>query len=274
MMQNVKRRYEMQNVCLKILSKDGETLAVNRGMDEVNLVYAGEYVEGDSIVVEVQEEDTYAWVQLDDALGKVLLFLKGNFQYKIPFGVRKTNLSPKAFTGRKHLLSVKVAKSFEIGMYRNLALNVYDQHEIENLFPHAVANVETRGEAVFAAQNAIDGVTANASHGEWPYASWGINRQPDATIRITFGRTVEVDRIIVYLRADFPHDNWWNQVSFVFSDGSQLEAELIKSGNAQEIVFEKKRVEWLEMCDMRQSKEASPFPALTQIEIYGNEYLS
>lgn len=29
--------------------------------------------------------------------------------------------------------------------------------------------LETSGEAVFAAQNAVDGITANHCHGEWPY---------------------------------------------------------------------------------------------------------
>ena len=66
-------------------------------------------------------------------------------------------------------------------------------------FPHAVANVETRGESVFAAQNAIDGNTSSNSHGDWPYESWGINRQDDATLRILFGRKVKIDRVILYL---------------------------------------------------------------------------
>ncbi len=81
---------------------------------------------------------------------------------------------------------------------------------------------------VFAAQNAIDGVTANNYHGEWPYESWGINRQDDAKIRIDFGRKVRVNRILLYTRADFPHDNWWEQVSFTCSDGSSMELQMEK----------------------------------------------
>ena len=48
----------------------------------------------------------------------------------------------------------------------------------------ASANVETRGESVFAARNAIDGVKANRSHGAWPFESWGINRQDDAQLTL------------------------------------------------------------------------------------------
>ena len=72
------------------------------------------------------------------------------------------------------------------------------------------------GEAVFAARNAIDGVTANLSHGKWPYESWGINQQDDAQMTLDFGRPVDIDKIVLYTRADFPHDNWWESVTFTF----------------------------------------------------------
>lgn len=155
--------------------------------------------------------------------------------------------------------------------YRNLAFNVCDQHNLKNMYPHITANVETRGESVFAAQNAIDGVTVNSSHGQWPYESWGINMQDDAKIRIDFGREILTDRIILYTRADFPHDNWWEQVSFTFSDGSSLDMKMKKSKKPHEITFEEKQMTWLEMHDMKKADAPSPFPALSQIEVYGKE---
>lgn len=261
----------MSSFSLKILNKNMETLAVSRGSEEVHLVYAGEYQDGDIIILEVPDGEHFLWLQWDDALGKSLVFVTGNVTYRIPFGDKRINLSPKAFCGKRHLLSIKKARDFEVSVYRNLAFSVCDQHDIKNLFPHAIANVETRGEAVFAAQNAIDGVTASNCHGEWPYESWGINRQEDAKIRIDFGRDVHINRIILYLRTDFPHDNWWEQVSFVFSDGSRMDSRLQKIEGAQEILFEEKQVSWVEMCDMEKSTEPSPFPALTQIEVYGKE---
>lgn len=261
----------MENLCLKILSKNMETLAVCRGTDEVNLVYVGEYQEGDILILEVSKGNHYVWLQWDDALGKSMVYLTGNVTYRIPFGDKRINFSPKVFSGKKHLLSAKIAKNFEVAAYRNLACNVCDQHNIENMYPHATANVETRGEAVFAAQNAVDGVTVSNCHGEWPYQSWGINRQEDARIRIDFGREVLITGIVLYLRTDFPHDNWWQQVSFAFSDDSRMDAALQKLEGPQEIVFEEKRISWLEMCDMKKSEEPSPFPALTQIEVYGKE---
>lgn len=68
-------------------------------------------------------------------------------------------------------------------------------------YPHATANVETRGESVFAAKNAIDGVRANRSHGEWPYESWGINMQDDAAMKLDFGdRYCRQDHVVHQIR--------------------------------------------------------------------------
>ncbi|MCI8723775.1 MAG: hypothetical protein HFH16_08740 [Ruminococcus sp.] len=99
------------------------------------------------------------------AVGRSLVYVTGNVTYLLPFGEKRINLSPKAFYGNKHLLCVQAAKRFEVDTYRNLAVNVCDQHHLKNCYPHASANVETRGESVFAAQNAIDGVTVNCCHG-------------------------------------------------------------------------------------------------------------
>ena len=259
----------MAELCLKVLDGNYKTLAVSRGEGEACIVFSQEYKEGDMILFEASQQGTHIWLQLDDALGKSLVYVTGMAAYQIPFGNKRINLSPKAFSGTKHQICEREAKDNEVAAYRKLAVNVCDQSEARNIFPHAQANVETRGEAVFAAQNAIDGVTVTSCHGEWPYGSWGINKQDDAEIKIDFGREVEADRIIMYTRADFPHDNWWKQVSFSFSDGSSFEWELQKKDNPHEIVFEQKRISWLKLHDMKKSDEPSPFPALTQIEVYG-----
>ena len=261
----------MSQIGIKIINQSGKTLAVQHGEEEVNLVYAAEYREGDRIVVEIEETRQFYWLQLDDGRGKSLVYLTGNVDYQIPFGEKRINLSPKTFYGVRHLLSVRKTRGFEVEGYRNLALNVWDQHGEVSCYPHASANVETRGESVFAAMNGIDGVTVSDCHGEWPYESWGINRREDACLKLDFGRTVEVDRIILYTRADYPHDNWWKQATVRFSDGSALKLELQKTGAAQEFAFDKKRIEFLELTQLIKGEEGSPFPALVQIEVYGRE---
>lgn len=261
----------MARIRIGIIDGKENLLAEKSGEDEVNLVYLAGYQEGDAILVEVSETEQFYFLCLDDGKGKSLVYLTGNIRYEIPFGEKRFNISPKAFWGERHLLSVRKARPFEVAGYRNLAVNVWDQHGAVNCYPHASANVETRGESVFAAMNAIDGVTASESHGLWPYASWGINRRDDACLRVEFGREVEIDRLILYTRADFPHDNWWEKGRAAFSDGSSLELKLEKGGAAQEFLFEKKRVCWLELKDLIKADDPSPFPALVQLEAYGRE---
>ena len=122
---------------------------------------------------------------------------------------------------------------------------------------------------MFAARNAIDGVCENRSHGEWPYESWGINMQDDAEMTVDFGREVEADKVVLYTRSDFPHDNWWKQVKLSFSDGSETVWDLKKSSLPHVLTFEKKRITWVRLGDLIKADDPSPFPALSQMEVYG-----
>lgn len=259
----------MATLSLKILDKNGNTLAVANGENFVDLVYTREYVEGDRIELQSSQKNIHINWQVDDALGKSFVYFTDTENYVIPFGEKRIALSPKVFNGNRHYLFAEVATDEETYMYRNLALNPADQHKDVNVYPHAWANVETRGESVFEARNAIDGVRANLSHGEWPYESWGINRQDDAFMHIDFGREIEVDKIVLYTRSDFPHDNWWKEATVKFSDGTKQTFELEKSEKAHEIPISTRRIMWLELCDLIKADDPSPFPALTQIEVYG-----
>ncbi len=256
---------------IKWIGPDGSLKAQDNGEEEARLVVDGEYEEGDRLIVESTQEAVYAWLQIEDALGKSLVYLKGSYEYRIPFGEKRICYSPRAFTGEKHLVTVRKAQETDVHAYRNLALNVNDQHGNMVCFPRAHANVETRGESVFAAMNAIDGVTENRSHGAWPYASWGINMQDDAELTLEFGRPVEVDKVVLYTRADFPHDNWWVDGKLTFSDGGSMQLPMEKSVLPHVFTFEKKRIEWLKLGELIKADDPSPFPALTQIEVYGSD---
>ncbi len=262
----------MAEFTLKILDGNGNAAACGKGEDAVRLVYNEEYAEGDRIVLEASEKGLHVWLQFDDAVGAALCFLKTDrLCFTIPFGEKRSGYSPRAFAGKPHYLYVKTAGEDEIRSYRNLAVNVYDQHEDLLCYPHAHANTETRGEAVFAARNAIDGICENRSHGVWPYESWGINRRDDAEITVDFGREVEADTVVLYTRADFPHDNWWKQVTLSFSDGTSLDWTIEKSVLPHRIPIGKKRISWVKLGRLIKSEDPSPFPALSQIEVYGRE---
>lgn len=254
---------------LKVLKANGETKHVARGEKEVILVATSVYDEGDRVVLEYAGEPKYFIFQADDAMGEALLYVKGNVEIKVPFGELRDGYSPKSFMGDVHYITAREASKEEIYAYRNQAYNVYDDHHNAQSYPHASANVETRNEAVFAARNAINGVKANSAHGQWPYTSWGINRDPKACLKIDFGHAVDIDKVRLYLRADFPHDNWWKEVTLAFSDGSEVVAGLKKTGEGQDITFDKKTVTWVELKNLIKAETESPFPALSQIEVYG-----
>ena len=256
-----------------ITGPDGQIKAEAAGTERAVLVYDGLYEEGD--VLHMTGEPGFVVAQLEDSMAETYGYLSGEFRLEIPFGEKKISYSPKAFTGDRHLLWVRRAAEEEIQARRNLARNVLDSHDNQGFFPHASANVETRGESVFAARNAIDGCCANDCHGRWPYQSWGINRDPDAALRLDFGRTVRLDRLVFTLRADFPHDSWWNRCTVRFSDGSELEPAFVKTGERQSIDFTPRTVEWLIVEKLiKDPEDPSPFPALTQLEAWGTEVQS
>lgn len=261
----------MAVLSLKVLDKNGKTLFVSSGEDYVSLVATSEYSEGDRIVLETSEKNIHIHLQVDDALGAALCYITDNVSFDIPFGEKRICYSPKVFYGNRHHLFARTAKDYEVAAYRNLAVNVCDQHGDTHCFPHALANVETRGESVFAARNAIDGVCENRSHGEWPYESWGINMRDDAEMTVDFGREVEVDKVVLFTRSDFPHDNWWKQVTLAFSDGSSIDWTLEKSSLPHTLTFEKKRISQVRLCSLIKADDPSPFPALSQIEVYGTD---
>lgn len=260
----------MADFSISIKNRQGITVSEKTEKDECRLVYNDAYLHGDTISFESSESDIYVVVSVDDAMESSFVFMKGKtFVYEIPFDEKKLSYSPKAFSGGIHLVGIRMATKEEIYAYRNMALNAMDQHQNSVMFPHASANVETRGESVFAARNAIDGNRENSSHGNWPYESWGINRQDDAALKIDFGRTINADKIFLYTRADFPHDNWWTQVTFTFSDNTSIDFKMEKSDKAHVCEFPKKKTEWILIEKLIRSDDPSPFPALSQIEVYG-----
>ena len=255
---------------LRVLNREGEILAQAEDREQVSLLYEASYAPGDRIQLIGDESGADCWIQLEDSMAESLVKLRDcELLWEIPFEQQRIIYSPKAFCGEKHLIRARLAEKNEVFTRRNLALNVYDAHGEAGGFPHAVANVETRGESVFAAQNAIDGIYENSCHGAWPYQSWGINRDPEAKWSLQFGREVTLDELRITLRADFPHDSWWTQGTVWFSDGSKAVLSFRKSNRPQVFHISPRTVTELTFGDLIKADDASPFPALTQFEAWG-----
>lgn len=262
----------MAQITIRVINAKGDILAQRTAENRVSLVHAEQYEAGDTIVLETDQPGLHCVVQLEDTMPSSLVYIKGcRMEFHIPPADNRMNYNPRSFTKERHLISGRIASEKEISSRRNLAFNPYDAHGDNGFYPHAKANVETRGEMVFAARNAIDGMYENDSHGEWPYQSWGINRDPNAAMTLDFGRLVRIDELRLTLRADFPHDSWWTQATVRFGDGSREILRLRKTANPQCFPIQPRIVDRLELCELIKAEDESPFPALTQLEAWGTE---
>lgn len=248
--------------------RQGQVLCMVQGEEEVSLLYHGEYMPEDMILFEAGQK--YVTVSVDQQVPPARIYLpERRFAYRLPLsGDNLAVYAPGAFKGERHLISMKPDDSFE---YRNLAENPADQRGDSLAFPHATANVETRNESVFAARNVIDGIHIANGHGEWPYGSWGIGARTDACLTLDFGREVEIDAIGLYLRADFPHDAWWIRGSVTLSDGTEKTFDLQKKNGKQQIDLGRHRISWLKLDRLVKCDVESAFPALRQLEVYGQD---
>lgn len=259
---------------IKVINKSGNEMYIGKPDEKATCIFNFEYEDGDWIIVDSDKKNGFYKIQLEDTMQKSIIYVPGSFfTYFIPNNDKRSNYSPKSFYGNCHIISVEDATKEDLLTRRNLAFNPYDQHENNTFYPHSSANIETRGECAFASRNAIDGYYYNDSHGSFPYQSWGINKDPNANFKIDFGREVIVDEVKLTLRADFPHDNYWKKVTLEFSDGTELEASLIRSDKPQSIKFEKKVVTSIVLKKLIKADGISEFPALTQFEAWGTEMI-
>lgn len=259
----------MIEIC--VLSGAGEALSRVRSDGEVSLYHSRPYAPGDRIQI-ASDEGRYFAIQVDHAVECASVYApSGRMTYRIPVGDELFAYAPGAFAGERHVIRVRTLSVAEIAARRNLALNPADQRGESDFFPHATANAETRGEAVFAARNTIDGYVLNSSHGEWPFQSWGIGAREDAWLRLDFGRVVVLDELRLTLRADFPHDAYWTCAAVELSDGFSRTFPLMRTHRPQPVPLDGHRAEWLILKDLIKSDDPSAFPALTEIEAYGTE---
>ena len=151
--------------------------------------------------------------------------------------------------------------------YTNVALNPLAGQPDGPAFPRASSNSECRGEACFAAANVIDGRTENRGHGR-EFPSWGPDKREDLWLKIEFGDRVVIDRIDLYIRADFPHDRHWNQATLEFPDGSREDLRTEKTADRQTFRFAERTVEWIRFADLKQENPLG-WCAFSEVEVWG-----
>ncbi|MCK4293237.1 MAG: hypothetical protein KAY65_08570 [Planctomycetes bacterium] len=153
--------------------------------------------------------------------------------------------------------------------YRNVALNPRDVQGYARSWPHASSNSEYHNMPAFAARNAINGRTENTGHGG-KFPSWGPDKLKGLWWKVDFGRLVEIDKVTLYIRADFPHDDYWHSATIEFSDGTKESITIKKTAGPQEFKFDKRIVSSLRFTDL---VEAEPLGwcGFTEVQVWGRD---
>ena len=284
---------------IELLNKDG--IVKSEAMGDALVEFKNDsYESGDSLRFITDEK--YVWINLHETVKEAMLYIPdGVYNFAIPEGEGLRGFAQGTFEGEQKV-TMRVANKEDLGVYRNLCLNPLDfrfpsevvDHNapewsnpnqsaaIDNGevlgFPHAYANRVTRNEGCFYARNAIDGMTKSDGHGNYPYHSWGGAVHEDLTYAVYFGREVEIDKLVLYLRSDYAlddvgreHDTYWHTALIEFSDGFSQEINPKKSADGQEFDFGKHKTEWLKLSrlDPLQHDGSLNFAALTEIELWG-----
>lgn len=293
----------MTHVGLAVVAVDGAVRHAARAEREVTLSWRGAYEPGDRLVVTCDDARVHLVMRLDACLAEShVLMVGGRFVFPIPFGESQCAYGKGwAFADERHWAYVRLEDGRERAAWRNLALNAHDLPCLDArgvrvidgadmggirlgdaarkdfalssagaasaLYPHASTNVVCLNPQ-FWARNAIDGVFEASCHGSWPHESWGVNGASDAWLRIDFGEQVRADELWVYLRADFPHDTWWDGMCVELSDGTNLPVSLSRTGERQCFDLGARKIAWLRLHSLHRA-EAQGFPALAQVMVMG-----
>ncbi len=240
---------------------------------EIDERFSGEYEQGDKWRIELPDCE-FIKLRLDETMRESIIYAPdGVFEFIVPFDYeRAACYAPGAFSGDSHRVLCSEVSEAEAYGERLISLNSHDRHNIPKYFPHAVANFVTREDPCFFERNAIDGVTDNLGHGMYPYHSWGGGLREDLEYEVHFGTECEVSEVIIYLRADFPHDTYWKEADIEFSDGTKIHTPLRGIADGQRITFEPKKTEMVKLSGFRQQRledGSLSFAALSQLEVYG-----
>ena len=251
---------------LKDINNDEKVSFVGECIDAL---YDDYYKEGETFTV--SSDTDFVKVSFDESQVVSIVYVPTHeFNFTVPIGKAITAYNAESWSKKGHKITVCPVDEEEAYSLRNIALNSVDFAVNQKTFPHAEANLVTRGDPVFEAKNAIDGVCDNSNHGEYPYHSWAAGAREDMVYTVDFGCEVEIEKIIFFLRADFPHDTYWKSLNVKFSDGEKVKAEFEMTAEGQELKLENpKKTTSITLVDFKQVSEPLSWAALSQIEVVG-----
>jgi hypothetical protein len=161
---------------------------------------------------------------------------------------------------------------------KNLSVNKNDvidslwQLQTQKTYPHAQSNSECRGEAWFRARCAINDTVNNTGHGQG-FPSWGPEQVARPWWLVNFGKQVVVDSVVIFIRADFPHDGYWYKGRLIFSDNTGVDITLDSTAKPQSVKVSPHVTTFLRI-DSLVWHVPNTWCALTQVQVFGNDIAS
>ena len=258
---------------MELIVKDraGIILAQAEHAEEIQLCLDHTWDEGDKVEIFAPAR-SHLRLRLNASIPEGEVFCPdGHLVWRVPAGEHRLAYAQEAFLAKRNILCARLMTGQETESVRDIVRNPLDLRGETGFYPHCTANVETRGESVFAARNVIDGLRHNTSHGKWPFQSWGIGAREDAWCNLDFGRPVTAEKMALTLRADFPHDAYWVCGHVVDSEGRDTFFELAKTGERQWIELGGRVITWLRLERLTKSDDPSAFPSLRAWEVLGRD---
>lgn len=235
----------------------------------------------DNKKVKISTDKRYVKLRFGSGVKESIVYIPGgSAQIDIPSGETLSVFPDGAFDNAEESVLCTEADDGEISAYRNLALNPADMPGQDTYFPHTYANFVTRNSIRFESRNTVDGFAETGGHYGFPFQSWGGGDRNDLEFNIDFGREVLIDKLVIYMRADYSvneegkeHDTYWNKITVCFSDKTEMTLNLEKSGGGQGFSFEPKTVNGLKLKNLVRdlSFPTRGFAALSQIEVWGRD---
>ncbi|HHV10855.1 MAG TPA: hypothetical protein GXX75_11325 [Clostridiales bacterium] len=236
------------------------------------LTYEGLYREGDYILFS-EISVPFVNIKVDDFIAETTLYVpKGEFVFKIPYGIASWAYHYYAFVGEVHHISICETSAMQLMGSRNISENPLDQKDNMLGFPHVTANTVTRGEPWFEPRNAIDGIINTESHGPYPFCSWGVGYTDDVSATVDFGRDIIAEECVIILRNDQykEHDANWLSGRLLLSDGTDIPLAFSPLKQSYNIPLEGNKINRLTITDLKRPN-GEKYCALTQIQVFGKE---
>jgi len=267
-------------VKIEFLASNKSVLGTAEGEGYALLNVEGAYTAKQTVKITLPAGQKYVAVGLNSRMGEEIIYCEnGVFEYTFP--VNMGSIYPNAMNEKtdivyiNNVISARIPTEDELTAQRNLAQNVYDLKNSKNQYPHASTNsVADNNAAQYESRCAIDGFTANLSHGTWPVQSWGPDKATMSQnwITVDFVRDVKLDQLEIIIRCDFPHDTWFTGAEVTLSDGTKKHIDMYKTEDA--MVFDMGGVTTSSIKLNGFTTAGTEWAAITEIRAIGSDIIA